>query len=203
MASSHSGDGDAAEPADEAAGDLDKLADGIGGGDGDQRTGPILNPHIDLRIARDGSWFYHGSPISRKPLVRLFSTVLRREEDGKYYLVTPVEKARVQVDDAPFTAVALTVEGADEKQRLTFRTNLDDEVTADAGHPIRLSINSETGEPTPYVLVRDNLEALISRAVYYDLVDLGVGREGADDGILGVWSGGSFFELGRLDDDEA
>jgi len=202
MASSRSGDGGTVKPADEAAGNLDKLADGIGKAGGEFRKGPKINPHIDMRIARDGSWFYHGSPIGRKPLVHLFSTVLRREDDGEYYLVTPVEKARVQVDDAPFTAVALTVEGADRKQRLTFRTNLDDYVTADADHPIRLSINSETGEPTPYVLVRDNLEALISRAVYYDLVDLGVGREGADDGILGVWSGGSFFELGRLDDEE-
>ncbi len=202
MASTRSGDGGSALPADEAAGDLDELADGIGKADGEFRNGPKVNPDIDLRIARDGSWFYHGSPIGRKPLVRLFSTVLRREDDGEYYLVTPVEKARVQVDDAPFTAVALTVEGAGKNQRLVFRTNLDEVVTANAANPIRISINSETGEPTPYVLVRDNLEALISRAVYYELVDLGVGKEDTGDGVLGVWSDGSYFELGRLDENE-
>ena len=150
---------------------------------------------LDMRIARDGTWYYHGSPIGRKRLVALFASVLRREADSEYYLVTPVEKGRVAVDDAPFVAVEVSVEGAGEDQLLEFRTNLDEVVTAGPGHPIRVAHNQLTGEPAPYVLVRDELEALIARPVYYQLVELGV-EHGAS---YGVWSGGVFFALGELD----
>lgn len=154
---------------------------------------------FDMRIARDGTWYYRGSPIGRKPLVKLFSTVLRREDDGSYWLVTPYERGRILVDDAPFTAVELNVSGAGHRQVLTFRTNLDDEVTADAEHPIRVAHDAETGEPSPYIMVRNGLEARLARAVYYQLVELG--EERRDDGVVtyGVWSNGRFFPLGSLE----
>lgn len=153
---------------------------------------------IDLRIARDGSWYYHGSLIARKPLVRLFATVLRREGEGEYYLVTPAERCRVVVEDAPFVAVELTVGGRGRRQSLEFRTNLDERVVADGGHPIRVDHDSVSGGPRPYVMVRDGLEALISRPVYYQLVELGVERKVGDDDLYGVWSDASFFVLGSL-----
>jgi hypothetical protein len=167
---------------------------------------------IDMRIARDGTWFYHGSAIRRKPLVRLFSTVIRREDDGDYYLVTPVERCRIQVDDAPFTAVEMFVEGQGEDQSLSFRTNVDEVVRLDDDHPLRLVIDAESGEPAPYIRVRDNLDALVVRPVYYDLVDLAVEKPPApsdrasapeDGDIIGVWSGGRYFELGRIDEGDA
>jgi hypothetical protein len=157
---------------------------------------------FDMRIARDGTWFYRGSPIERKPLVKLFSTVLRRES-GEYWLVTPVERGRIQVDDAPFTAVEVTARGTGRDQELSFRTNLDDFVIADCEHPIRVSYHREAGEPSPYVLVRPGLEALILRPVFYHLVELGEvrGIDGMDQ--LGVWSRGQFFPLGQLGDFDA
>lgn len=147
-----------------------------------------------IRIARDGTWFYHGSPIGRKPLVRLFSTVLRRAPDGTYWLVTPAERGRIEVEDAPFTAVALEARGAGRAQDLVFRTNVDDEVTAGPGHPIRVA--DRDGEPRPYVTVREGLEALILRSVFYQLVDLATERKEDGKPVLGVWSDGAFFALG-------
>jgi hypothetical protein len=161
---------------------------------------PPVCGEIDMRIARDGTWYYHGSAIGRKRLVRLFSGVLRREDDGAYYLVTPVEKCLIEVDDAPFVAVEVMVSGRDREQSLTFRTNLDDRVTADAGHPLRVGGDAEGGGPRPYVLVRGRLEALVARSVYYELVDLGVEERVGEDHLFGVWSGGTFFPLGRLED---
>ena len=154
-----------------------------------------------IRIARDGTWFYHGSPIGRKPLVRLFSSVLRRDEAGDYWLVTPVEKGRIVVDDAPFTAVELNVTGSGPDSVLSFRTNIDDIVEAGNDNPIRVTEDSETGEPRPYLLVRDRLEALILRPVYYQMVELGriEPDEGGGGERFGVWSKGVFFPLGRLD----
>ncbi len=163
------------------------------------RSGPPVCGDIDMRIARDGSWHYMGSPIGRKPLVRLFAAALRRDDDGGFWLVTPAEMCRIRVDDAPFTAVALTATGAGESQSLQFRTNLDETVVAGPDHPVRVAV-AGSGEPSPYVLVRDRLEALIARPVFYDLVDLGVERAGPAGPVLGVWSGGAFFELGALDD---
>lgn len=153
--------------------------------------------HFGIRIARDGTWYYMGSPIKRKPLVKLFSTVLRREADGGFWLVTPVERGRIDVDDAPFLAVEVMAQGEGRMASLTFRTNLDDEVVADAAHPIRVTHDPDTKEPSPYILIRDNLDALISRSVFYELVEMAEERE--EDGVqtLGVWSEGRFFALGR------
>ena len=157
---------------------------------------------FDMRIARDGTWFYHGSPIGRKPLVKLFASVLRREHDGTYWLVTPVESGRIAVDDAPFVAVALDVAGAGRDQILVFRTNLDETVEAGADFPIRIAEDPKTGEPAPYVRARQGrdgrpgLEALIARPVFYQLVELAV-EDPNDPGRLGVWSRGVFFPLGK------
>ena len=156
---------------------------------------------IDIRIARDGTWFHEGSPIGRKPLVKLFAGVMQRDEAGDYWLVTPVERARIRVEDAPFLAVELTAEGSGRGQRLTFRTNVDDHVTADAAHPIRVAVGGPRAEPAPYVLVRGRLEAKIARAVYYQLVDLGVEEVVEGRRLLGVWSAGTFFPVGPLPDD--
>ena len=165
------------------------------------RPDPVICGDFDMRIARDGTWFYHGSPIGRKPLVKLFASVLNRDEEGVYWLITPVEKGRVEVDDAPFLAVELTVSGEGRDQALTFRTALDDSVTAGDDHPLRVALDPATGEPSPYVLVRGRLEALISRSVFYELVALGVERVVDGETLFGVWSAGSFFPMGRLEDE--
>jgi hypothetical protein len=153
---------------------------------------------IDIRIGRDGTWFYHGSPIGRKPLVKLFASVLRRETDGDYWLVTPAERGRIKVDDAPFTAVEVNAVGTGPSQTLNFRTNLDEEVTADALHPIRVAYDPGGQEPHPYILVRDGLEARILRPVFYELVELAEVRQSGDE-EYGVWSRGRFFPLGRCE----
>lgn len=151
---------------------------------------------IDMRIARDGTWHYRGSPIGRPALVRLFAGVLRRESSGRYVLVTPMEKLGITVEDVPFLAVEMAVEGQGRNQRIIFRTNVDDAVAAGPDHPIRVETDPVTAEPAPYVRVRDRLEARIHRPVFYEMVERGV-REG---GRFGVWSGGRFFELGSLDE---
>lgn len=155
-----------------------------------------------LRIGRDGTWYYLESPIHRLPLVKLFSTVLRRDDEGRFWLVTPVERGIIHVDDAPFVAVDVDLEAPDDSAgpdaTLTFRTNLDETVVAGPDHPIRIDIDRETGEPAPYVTVRDRLEALINRATFYRLAEMAV--ESPDGtGVLGVWSGGTFFPLGRAE----
>jgi hypothetical protein len=146
---------------------------------------------IDMRIAQDGTWFYMNSPIGRKPLVQLFSSVLRHDPDGKYYLVTPVEKVGIRVDDAPFTAVRMAVEGEGRSQSIRFETNVDDEVTVDAAHPLRFAEEKGTGGLKPYVLVRAGLEALVSRALFYDLAAAGT----VEDGWFGIWSSGQFYPM--------
>ena len=155
---------------------------------------------IPLTIKRDGTWHYQNSPIGRKPMVRLFSTILRKDDDQKFYLVTPVEKCGIEVEDAPFLAVELTVTGGGRDQILCFRTNVDDEVIAGAGHEIRVSFDPESGEPAPYVHVRAGLEALIHRPVFYQLVDLGVIEPHAAEDWFGVWSGGQFFPMSLAKD---
>ncbi|KIV62798.1 Proteophosphoglycan precursor [Pseudomonas sp. FeS53a] len=151
---------------------------------------------IDMRIARDGTWYYLGSPIGRKPMVRLFSSIIRRDGDD-YFLVTPVEKVGITVEDAPFVAVSVEVSGEGERQVLRFVTHVEDEVEAGAEHPIRVVIDPVTQEPSPYVHVRANLEALIHRNVFYQLVELAVVREIDGRRWLGVWSGGKFFPIGE------
>ena len=158
---------------------------------------PEFCGHIDMRIARDGTWFYMGTPIGRKPMVKLFSTILRRDGDD-YVLVTPVEMVGIKVDDAPFVAVGVQVEGEGEAQILRFTTNVEDEVVAGAEHPLRVMLDEQTQEPAPYVHVRSNLEALIHRNVFYQLVELAVPREIDGQTWLGVWSAGEFFPIGPL-----
>jgi hypothetical protein len=144
---------------------------------------------IGLKIGRDGTWYYEGSPIRRESLVRLFASVLRLDEDGRYWLVTPVEKVPIEVEDAPFLAVEMRIEGEGRGQRLTFRTNLDEAVTAGPEHPLRFR-GERDGSFTPLVLVRAGLEAKIARSVYYDLVTAAAGQA---NGAPGVWSAGTFF----------
>jgi hypothetical protein len=148
-----------------------------------------------MRIARDGTWFYRGSPIGRIALVKLFASVLRREPDGTYWLVTPAERGRIEVEDVPFLAVALTVQGEGREQQLIFRTNLDDIVTAGPDQPLRVE-TAASGEPTPYILVRVGLEARLTRSVFYDLVDLGSAEQIENGSQFGIWSQGKFFRLG-------
>jgi uncharacterized protein len=157
---------------------------------------PIDRGDLDMRIARDGTWFYRGSPIGRLPLVKLFASVLRREADGRYWLVTPAERGRVEVDDVPFLAVAVTVEGEGRDQQLIFRTNLDEFVTAGPDNPLRVE-TAASGEPAPYILVRDGLEARLARPVFYELVELGTEELIGEATQLGVWSKGTFFRLGE------
>lgn len=160
-----------------------------------RRSQPDETNVYDIRIASDGTWYYLGSSIDRLAIVKLFATVLRRDESGDYWLITPVERGRITVDDAPFTAVeldvALDTDGGRETAVLTFRTNLEHRVEAGSDNPIRMAFNAETGEPRPYILVRPGLEALIVRSVYYRLVDL----SSEVNGRTGVWSHGVFFPL--------
>jgi uncharacterized protein len=153
-----------------------------------------------MRIARDGTWFYRGSPIARPRLVKLFASVLRREDDGTYWLVTPVERGRVAVEDAPFLAVELTTEGEGSRRRLSFRTNLDEIVAAGPDHPLRVDA-AANGEPAPYILVRPGLKARLNRPVFYELVDIADAERGDRGGPFGVWSGGMFFDLGDPEDE--
>jgi hypothetical protein len=162
-----------------------------------ERRSPQDCGDIGLRIARDGTWYYQNSAIGRRPLVKLFASVLRREKDGRYYLVTPAEKALVHVEDAPFLAVAMEAKSSGKRQRLTFRTNLDEMVEAGPEHP--LSFRTEkTGGFTPFVLVRDRLKARLTRPVYYELVAGAVTETRASKKELGVWSGGEFFPFPEL-----
>ena len=159
---------------------------------------------IDMRIGRDGTWYYQDSPINRPAMVKLFSSVLRLDPDGHYYLVTPVEKVRIRVDDCPFVAQLLEVEGEGESQQLCFITNTDERVLASAEHPITVAADPDTGAPHPRVLCRANLQALIARNVFYQLAELAVPRPGtATDrhnghSEIGVWSAGTYFSLGHL-----
>ena len=149
---------------------------------------------LDMRIARDGTWFYLGTPIGRKPLVKLFSSIIRKDGDD-YFLVTPVEKVGITVDDAPFVAIDFEGAGEGRDQVLTFLTQVDDVASAGPDHPIRVVRDAETGEPSPYVLIRANLEALIDRKSFYRLVDLGEQAIHEGEDWFGVWSGGQFFPI--------
>jgi uncharacterized protein len=164
-----------------------------------QRPPAVDHGDLDMRIARDGTWFYRGTPIARQPLVKLFASVLRREDDGSYWLVTPVERGRIAVEDAPFLAVELTSEGSGRNRRLSFRTNLDEIVAAGREHPLRVE-TAANGEPTPYLLVRPGLEARLNRPVFYELVDLADAERGDSGGPFGLWSDGVFFDLGDPED---
>jgi len=161
-----------------------------------ERWNPTHCGDIDIRIARDGTWFHQGTPVGRKELVRLFSTILRKD-GADYVLVTPAEKMRIRVEDAPFMAVLMEVTCEGREQSLTFITNVGDEALAGADNPIRVETDPVSEEPAPYVHVRRGLEARIARAVFYQLADLAVPGEGEHAGQLGVWSSGVFFPIGR------
>lgn len=191
-------------------------------GTGDRPPPPVekWNPpfcgDLDIRIARDGTWFYLGTPIGRPALVRLFASVLRKDADGRHYLVTPVEKIGITVEDAPLLAVEMVSEGAGESvggregtdrvrdriqdrapgQVLTVRTNLGDLVRIGPEHPLRFEKEPDSGGLKPYVLVRGRLEALFTRALMYQLADLMEIRGEDDDMEMGVWSDGRFFAVG-------
>ena len=145
-------------------------------------------------IKRDGTWFYQGTPIGRPALVRLFASILRKDGDA-YFLVTPVEKVGITVEDAPFVAVDAESAGQGRDQTLTFTTNVDDQVTAGPDHPIRVVRDPKTGEPAPYVHIRRGLEALIDRKTFYRLIELGAHEEHEGQSWFGLWSGGVFFPM--------
>ncbi|WP_417460167.1 DUF1285 domain-containing protein [Kordiimonas sp.] len=174
-----------------------------------QRFPPVdkWNPEfcgdIDMRIARDGTWFYMGTPIGRKRMVKLFSTVLRKDSDGKTYLVTPVEKIGITVEDAHFIATQVEIVEDDGQQLLKFTTNVGDEVIADGDHPITVVVDDDTKEPRPYIRVRGRLDALISRNVFYELVDHAEVVKDDGKARLAIASAGAVFSLGELEDGDA
>ena len=159
---------------------------------------PVDCGELPFVIKRDGTWLYRGSAIRRKELVCLFASVLKRGDDGSFLLETPAERGRIEVEDAPFVAVELDWTGDGRRQTLSFRTNVDQVVTAGPEHPIRVAHDLLTCEPTPYILIRQGIEARINRAVYYELVALAVPEWVGCRRMLGVWSGGQFFSLGEL-----
>lgn len=150
---------------------------------------------FDIRVARDGTWFYRNSPIGRPALVKLFAGVLKRDAAGGYWLETPAERGRIVVEDAPFVAVEASFEGAGEAQQIVLRTNIDARVVVGAAHPLVLRGNL-ADEPRPYVMLGGGLEALVARNAFYALVEHAVPREVDGAKMLGVWSGGEFFALG-------
>lgn len=171
---------------------MDALADTTGGERPVERWNPDYCGEMDLIIKADGSWWHEGSRMTRRGMIDLFASVLRKDADGRTYLVTPVEKLGIQVERAHFLAIRVDATGEGEAQRLFFKTNLDETFEAGPDHPIRVETDPATLEPDPSVIVRGRLEASITRAVFYELVDLAV----ENDGTLGVWAGGAFFPLG-------
>ena len=157
---------------------------------------PDFSGDSDMVIRRDGTWFHEGAPINRARLVRLFSSILRREDDD-HFLVTPVEKLAITVEDSPFIAVLMRVEGDGDGRKLIFTTNLGDEAVAGCEHPIRMRKDPETNEVTPYIDIRCGLEARIARAVFYDLVELGERRQIDGKEVFGLASGDDFFSFGE------
>lgn len=171
---------------------------------GGQKTGELPPVHlrhpdncraIDMRIDRDGTWHYMGSPIRRERMVRLFSSILRRDEDDRYYLVTPIEKCCIEVDDVPFVVTGLAVSGCGQEQLVQFTTNVDDAVIVGESTPLRFAETEEAGVHIPYVIVRHRLEARINRAVFYDLVELGNVQPVDGSDWFGLWSGGRFWQI--------
>jgi hypothetical protein len=160
-----------------------------------ERWNPEFCGDLDMEIRPDGTWFYLGTPIGRMPLVQLFSTVLRKDEDGKTYLVTPVEKVGIRVVDAPFVAVEMNVTGEGDRQVLTFRTNVGDVVQAGPEHPLRFVDEDETGGLKPYVLVRGRLEALVGRPVMYELIEHGEEIAVGGELMFAVRSNGGVYPI--------
>ena len=184
---------------------LPAINDLLGGARAKPRRAPTECGDLPFVIRRDGSWLYCGTPINRKELVCLFASVLKRDEGGEYWLETPVERGRITVDDAPFMAVELWWKDCDcgdgkPRQCLTFRTNLDQMVTASEAHPITVHSCPETGEPRPYLTIRPGLEAKINRAVFYELCALAQPEQVGGQEMMGVWSEGVFFPIDIAED---
>jgi len=152
---------------------------------------------IDMKILSDGSWLHEGRPIRRQALIRLFSSILKREGE-EYFLVTPLEKVGIEVEDCPFVVIDMEVEGSGTNQSISFTTNMGDQVSLDSEHPLSVDTVGENAEPRPRLLVRDALPALIKRSVFYRLVDLAVEKEQNGQRSLGVWSRQSYFPLGSV-----
>ncbi|MBU2875100.1 DUF1285 domain-containing protein [Marinobacter salexigens] len=158
---------------------------------------PELSGDMDLRISRDGQWIHKGEPLGREAIVKLFSTILRREDDGHYYLVTPVEKWRIQVEDTPLLAHSLTVEGSGEQQIIKLTTNVGETIEVGDGHALEVGSYEGSGQPRPIVRVRNGLVARLVTAAYYDLVDHVVEQIMDGTAVLGVFSHGNFYEIGQ------
>lgn len=182
--------------AEAVAGGLESLAARIGKGRHPpvEKWNPPFCGDLDMRIASDGTWFYLGTPIGRPALVQLFASVLKRE-DGKHFLVTPVEKVGIRVDDAPFLAVELEIENRGREQSLIFRTNVDDIVRCDSEHRLRFEPEEGTGGVKPYLHVRRDLWAKVTRALFFDLVALGEVREQDGARMFGICSANEFFPI--------
>jgi len=151
---------------------------------------------LDIRIARDGTWYYLGTPIGRFELVKLFSSILRKDGD-KYFLVTPVEKVGIKVDDAPFVAVDFSITGGGNNQTLIFETQVGDRAKLDKENKLRVSINQKSSEPKPYIHVRSGLEALIDRKSFYRLIEIGSVKTYKNEEWFGIWSDKNFFPIIR------
>mgnify|MGYP001378253943 FL=1 len=164
-----------------------------------EKWNPPFCGDIDMKISKSGKWYYMGSEIKRPAMVKLFSGILRLESDNSYYLVTPVEKVRIQVEDAPFVAVAITKEQSEGMNTVTFRTNLNDEIVLSKENPLSIEIK-KNDEPSPYITFRNNLRALISRSVFYELVDLA--ETIPIDGVpyLAIKSQGEIFKIHKVED---
>ena len=175
---------------------LESLASALGKGKHPpvEKWNPPFCGDLDMRIATDGTWFYLGTPIGRPALVRLFASVIKREE-GRYFLVTPVEKVGIRVEDAPFLAVEMEIENRGPKQSLIFRTNVDDVVRCDADHRLHFEPEADTGGLRPYLHVRRDLWAKVTRALFFDLVAIGEVREVGGERMFGVASSGEFFAM--------
>ena len=164
-----------------------------------ERWNPAFCGNLDMEIRADGSWWYLGTPIGRMPLVQLFSSVLRKDDDGETYLVTPVEKVGIRVVDAHFLAVELVVTGEGDAQELTFRTHVGDVVSAGPDHALRFVEDIETGGMKPYLHIRGRLEALVTRSMTYELLALGEEMDIEGQAMLGVRSGGCVFPIMQMD----
>ncbi|MCB1663133.1 MAG: DUF1285 domain-containing protein [Pseudomonadales bacterium] len=157
---------------------------------------PEFSGEMDIRIAVDGTWFHEGRPILRKALVQLFASILRKEDDGEFYLVSPLEKYRIKVEDAPFIAIQMEVVERNDQPEIDFITATEDRLTADKQHPIWVA--DQGAQPRPYIRVRDKLDALISRNLFYQMVELGEERKIEGRQVFGVESAGEFFVLGQI-----
>jgi len=180
---------------------LTKAAKAQGAGEGERpvdRWNPDYCGEMDMVIKPDGSWWHDGTRITRKPLVKLFASILRKDDDGETYLVTPAEKIRIKVIKAPFTAIRVDVKGGGKNQRVFFTTNMDETIEAGPERPIRVEIDPITQEPAPFVTVRGRLEALLTRPVFYELVEHGVTVETKAGTELGVYASDSYFPLGNI-----